>query len=230
MMGILPFIIDLLLVSVFIGGIIKGRNNGFVKTVLSIVATVVGILIAKEYCEPVALWIEENLIRNAAMNSITEVLSYHIGGTVQDMINALPAYIKNAAEYAGVEIESFVSGVITVETVGTATQSIYSAIKEFAIIPAAKVVAFVIIYAIANVLFSIVISIVNNIFRLPILKGLNRTLGMVIGGIKGVFEMYVISALIGFLSMLIPVAEFNEAVQKAVLHSGLWETILNFLK
>ncbi len=229
-MRILPIVIDLLLVSVFIGGIIKGRNNGFVKTALSIVAAIVGILIAKEYCEPVALWIEEHFIRNAATNSITEVLSNHIGGTVQDVINALPAYIKNAAEFAGVEIESFVSGAITTESIGNVSQSIYSSLSEFAIIPAAKVVAFVLIYAIANVLFSIVISLVNNIFRLPILNGLNRILGMIVGGVKGVFEMYVISALIGFLSMLIPVAEFTEAVQKATLHSGLWETILNFLK
>ncbi len=229
-MGILPFIIDFLLVSVFLGGIIKGRSNGFVKTVLSIVAAVVGILIAKEYCEPVALWIEEHFIRNAATNSITEVLSNHIGGTVQDVINSLPAYIKNAAEFAGVEIESFVSGAITTETVGSVSQSIYSSLSEIAIIPAAKVVAFVIIYAVVSVLLSIVISLVNNVFKLPILNGLNRTLGMIIGGIKGVFEMYVISALIGFLSMLIPVAAFTDAVQKAALHSGLWETILNFLK
>ncbi len=229
-MGILPIIIDLVLVFIFIGSILKGRSEGFVRTVLSIIAAIVGILIAKEYCEPVALWIEEHLIRNAATNSIGNVLGYHIGGTVQDVINALPAYIKNAAEFAGVQIENFISETITLETVESATESIYAAIKEFAVIPASRVIAFVIIYVIVNTVLSIGISFVNNFFKLPILKGLNKTLGAVLGGIKGVFEMYVISAVIGFASMLIPVAEFTEAVSKSTLQQGLWETILSFFK
>ena len=229
-MAILSVVIDIALVAVFIGAIIKGRKNGFVKMILSIIATVVAILIAKEYCEPVALWIEENLIRNAAINSIANVLSFNIGGTIQNAIDAMPDYILNAAEYAGVEIESFVSGVITTETVGTATNAIYSAVKDFAIIPAAKIVAFFVIYAIANAVLSIGISFINKIFKLPILKGLNRLLGAVIGGIKGFFEVYIISAAVGFLSMLIPDHEITQAITNTVIQNVLWENILNFLK
>ncbi len=229
-MEILPFIIDLVLVLVFIGAILRGRSEGFVRTVLSVIAAIAGILIAKEYCEPVALWVEEHYIRDAATNSIGNVLGNHIGDTVQEVINALPAYIKNAMEFAEIQIESFVSETINPEAVETATESIYAAIKELAVIPATRVVAFVIIYIIVNAVLSIGISFVSNFFKLPILRGLNKTLGAVLGGIKGVFEMYVISAVIGFASMLIPVAEFAEAVSKATLQQGLWETILSFFK
>ena len=230
-MGLLSIVIDVILIAFFIGGIIKGRKNGFVKMVLSIVATIVAILIAKEYCESVAMWVEENLVRNAAMHSITNVLEFKIGGTIQDAISAIPPYILNAAEYAGVEIESFVSGgIITTETSATATEAIYSAIKEVAIIPAAKVVAFFIIYAIANALLSIGISFINKIFKLPILKGLNRLLGTIIGGIKGFFEMFIISAVVGFLTMLIPDHEIIEAISNTVIQNTLWEILIDFLK
>ena len=229
-MAILSVVIDIALVAVFVGAIIKGRKNGFVKMILSIIAAIVAILIAKEYCEPVSLWIEENLIRNAAINSIANVLSFNIGGTIQNAVDSMPDYILNAAEYAGVEIESFVSGVITTETVGTATNAIYSAVKDFAIIPAAKIVAFFVIYAIANAVLSIGISFINKIFKLPILKGLNRLLGAVIGGIKGFFEIYIISAAVGFLSMLIPDHEITQAITNTVIQNALWENILNFLK
>ena len=230
-MGLLSIIIDFILIAVFIGGIIKGRKNGFVKMILSIVATIVAILIAKEYCESVALWIEENLIRNAAMNSIANVLEFKIGGTIEDAISAIPPYILNAAEYAGVEIESFVSGgIITAETSATATQAIYSAIKEVAIIPAAKIVAFFVIYAILNALLSIGISFVDKIFKLPILKGLNRLLGTIVGGIKGFFEMFIISTVVGFLTMLIPDHEIIEAISNTVIQNTLWEILIEFLK
>ena len=230
-MGLLSIIIDFILIAVFIGGIIKGRKNGFVKMILSIVATIVAILIAKEYCESVALWIEENLIRNAAMHSITNVINFNIGGTIEDAISAIPPYILNAAEYAGVEIESFVSGgIITAETSATATQAIYSAIKEVAIIPAAKIVAFFVIYAILNALLSIGISFVDKIFKLPILKGLNRLLGTIVGGIKGFFEMFIISTVVGFLTMLIPDHEIIEAISNTVIQNTLWEILIDFLK
>lgn len=230
-MGLLSIVIDFILIAVFIGGIIKGRRNGFVKMVLSIIATVVAILIAKEYCEPVALWIEENLIRSAAMHSITNVLEFKIGGTIEDAISAIPPYILNAAEYAGVEIESFVSGgIITEETSATATQAIYSAIKEVAIIPAAKIVAFFVIYAILNALLSIGISFVDKIFKLPVLKGLNRLLGTIVGGIKGFFEMFIISTVVGFLTMLIPDHEIIEAISNTVIQNTLWEILIEFLK
>ena len=230
-MNLLSIIIDLALVAVFVLAVIKGRRNGFVKTVLSIIATIIAVVVAKEFCEPIAIWIEENLVRNAAMSSIANVLEFKIGGTIEDAISAIPPYILNAAEYAGVEIESFVSGgIITDETSATATQAIYSAIKEVAIIPAAKVVAFFVVYAIVNAILSIGISLVNKIFKLPVLKGINRLLGGIIGAVKGVFETYVISAVIGFLSMLIPTHEFPEAVEQTILHSALWESIISFLK
>lgn len=229
-MGALPVIIDFVLVIIFIGAILKGRSEGFVKTVLSILVAIVGIIIAKEYCEPVALWIEEHLIRNAATNSIAEVLGSNVGNTAKEIIDALPVYIKNAAEFAGIQIEKYISQATTPEAIGAATESIYSAIKDFAVIPASKVIAFVILYVIVHAVLSIGVSFIDRFFKLPILKGLNKTLGAVLGGLKGVFEMYVISAVIGFASMLIPVEAFTEAVSKATLQQGLWESILSFLK
>lgn len=228
-MGLLPVIIDLALVFIFIGSILDGSRKGFVRMVLSIIATIVGIVIAKEYSEPVAVWVEEHLIRNAAINSISEALSFHIGDTAQDAINALPDYIHNAARFAEVEMESLISGAVTQENLETATSAIYAAVKDFAIIPAAKIVAFFIIYAICNAILGVGISIVDKFFRLPILKGLNRVLGAALGGIKGVFVMFVVSAVIGFAAMLVPVDEFTHAVSEAELHQGIWETILSFL-
>ena len=87
-----------------------------------------------------------------------------------------------------------------------------------------------ILYVIVHAVLSIGVSFIDQFFKLPILKELNKTLGAVLGGLKGVFEMYVISAVIGFASMLIPVETFTEAVSKATLQQGLWESILSFLK
>ena len=77
---------------------------------------------------------------------------------------------------------------------------------------------------------SIGVSFINKIFKLPILKSLNRTLGAVAGGVKGFFEIYIISAAVGFLSMLIPDHEITQAITNTVLQNALWENAINFLK
>ena len=219
-MSILPIAIDIVLVAVFIGAILDGRRKGFVKMILSIIATAVGVVIAWEYSNPVSVWIEENLVRDAAVNKITEVLSTHVGGTVQEIIDALPAYIKTASEFDGFDLNALLPAVMSQDAVQSVTETLY----------AARIVSFFVILAICSAVLGIGISVIDRFFKLPVLRGLNKTLGSVLGGVKGVFEMYVISGVIGFAAMLIPVEEFGEAVSNATFQQGLWETIVSFLK
>lgn len=229
-MSILPIAIDIVLVAVFIGAILDGRRKGFVKMILSIIATAMGVVIAWEYSGPVSVWIEENLVRDAAINKITEVFSTHVGGTVQEIIDALPAYIKTASEFDGFDLNALLPAVMSQDAVQSATETLYATVQDYAIIPAARIVSFFVILAICSAVLGIGISVIDRFFKLPVLRGLNKTLGAVLGGIKGVFEMYVISGIIGFAALLIPVAEFSEAVSNATLQQGLWETIVSFLK
>lgn len=226
-MELLPIIIDLILIWVLIGCILDGRKKGFVKMILSIVATVISLFVAKEFAEPVAIWVEETFIRNAAINSISNSLSFHIDDTAQEAINALPDYIHNAAKFAGIEMESFISGVITLETVETSTSAIYTAVKDFAIIPAAKIVAFFIIFAISNAVLGILIGVINAVAKLPVLKSLNKLLGGVLGFIKGGIAVYIVSAVFGFVAMIAPDNAFSQAVSETTLQQSFWEVIIS---
>jgi len=229
-MDYLPFIIDAALVIMLLMFIFDGRKKGFVKMVLSIAATILSIMLARELCEPVALWIEKNLIRQAATNSIANALSFHINETVQDAAGALPAYIINAAQYAGFSIDSVISGEITIEAIEKAVPQIYSAIKDFAIIPAAKIVSFFILYVICNGILSFAVSFINKVFKLPILKTFNRFLGSVLGGLKGVFMVFLVSAVLGCATMIVISEDFIDAVEHTYIQQNVWQCLIEFLK
>ncbi len=229
-MNYLSLIIDAALIVILLIFIFDGRKKGFVKMALSIVATVLSIFVARELCEPVALWVEENMIRQAATNSIANVLSFNMNGNIQDAIDALPAYIVNAAEYAGFSIESVISGEITLEAMEKAVPQIYSAIKEFAIIPAVKIVAFFVLYLVCNFVLSIAVSFISKIFKLPVLKSFNKLFGGVLGGIKGVFAVLLMSAVLGFATMIVISEDFINAVENTYIQQNVWQCIVEFLK
>jgi uncharacterized membrane protein required for colicin V production len=229
-MNYISLIIDAALIAVFLVFVFDGRKKGFVKMALSIVATVLSIFVARELCEPVALWVEENMIRQAATNSIANVLSFNMGGNIQNAIDALPAYIVNAAEYAGFSIDSVISGEITLEAIGKAVPQIYSAIKEFAIIPAVKIVAFFVIYLVCNSVLSIAVSFISKIFKLPVLKSFNKLFGGVLGGIKGVFTVLLVSVVLGFATMIVVSEDFVNAVENTYIQQTVWQFLIELVK
>lgn len=226
-MEFLPIIIDLVLVFILISSIFDGRKKGFVKMALSIVATIVGLIVAKEYAEPVALWINEAFVHDGITESIANAISASIGSGADAIVDALPDYIVRAAEAGGVTADSILDGMDL--SVGTAqlAEHICVAVENVFIINAIKLVAFFIIYAICNAILGIGISIVDRFFRLPILKGLNRLLGSVLGGIKGVFVVCIVSAIIGLVTLLLPANEFTQAVEQTNIQSAVWQTLIS---
>ncbi|MBE6772195.1 MAG: CvpA family protein [Ruminococcaceae bacterium] len=227
-MDLLPLIIDLILILIFVSCIIDGRKKGFVKTVLSLAATVIGMLIAYEYAGPVAQWANEAFVKNAAVGSIAGIISAQIGNGTQAIIDAIPSYISEAVQSGGLNISSVVSDIGSSVDAAQAAEQIYGAIYNVIILPALTVIAFLIIYAIISFILSFVISIINRFFKLPILKGLNKLLGGAIGAVKGVAVTVLLSIVLVVVSGFFPDV-LGEAVKEANIPQ-LAADIINSMK
>lgn len=227
-MGLLPLIIDLILVIIFISCIIDGRKKGFVKTVLSLFATVIAMLIAYEYAGPVAQWANEAFVSNAVTGSIADIISAQLGNGAQAIVDAIPSYITEAAKAGGMNILATFSDTCLSINAEQVAEQIYGAIYNVIISPALTVIAFLIIYAIINFILSFVISIINRFFKLPILKGLNKLLGGAIGAVKGVAVVAILSIVLIVASGFFPDV-LGEAVKEANIPQ-LAADIINSMK
>ncbi len=226
-MEFLPIIIDIVLVFILISSIFSGRKKGFVRMALSIAAAVISMIVAYEFAPTVAAWIEESLVREPMTNAIADSISANIGSGAEAIADAIPAYIMKAAELAGANIESFLSGINSPESVSNAAEQIYAVIKDGGIIPAANVLGFFAIYVISNtILSSVVITAINNIFKLPILKGINKLLGGILGGIKGVIVVCIISLVLSAATMLF---KTDNDLLKAIDSSTVISTVVSII-
>lgn len=227
-MNLLPLIIDIILVLIFASCIIDGRRKGFVKTVLSLVATVIGMLIAYEYAGPIAQWANEAFVKNAVTGSIADIISAQLGNGAQAIVDAIPSYITEAAKAGGLSLSAAVSDIGSSVNAEQAAEQIYGAIYNVIISPALTVIAFLIIYAIISFVLSFVISIINRFFKLPILKGLNKLLGGAIGAVKGVAVVALLGVVLVVASGFFPDV-LGEAVKEANIPQ-LAADIINSMK
>lgn len=203
-MEILPLVIDAILILIFFATILDGRRKGFFKTVLSLVATAVSILIAYEYSAPLAEWANEAFIQKAAVNTFAEAISVHLSSGTQAIIDAIPDYIAKAAEAGGVTVSAVVADISSSVDAVKAAEQIYGGIYGILVFPILSVIAFIIIYAISNAVLSFGISFVNNIFKLPVLKSLNKFFGGVIGAVKGIVVIAILSVVLVVVSPIFP--------------------------
>lgn len=224
-MDMLSFVVDAILILILVATIIDGRRKGFFKTVLSLVVIAVSVLIAHEYSAPLAQWANEAFVQKAAVNTFAEVISAHLGAGTQAIIDAIPDYITKAAEAGGVAVSGIVSDIGSSVDAIKAAEQIYGGIYGIIVFPVLSVVAFLIIFAISKAVLSFGVSFVNNIFRLPVLKGLNKMLGGVVGAVKGIVVVAVLGVALVIVSPILP-EEFSAAVNSSTIPNIFADLIL----
>lgn len=229
-MDILPFIIDIILIVVFAGCIIDGRRKGFVKMILSIVATVIAIFIAKEYAEPVAKWINETFVHERIVDSIARAISDSVGSGAAAIANALPDYIVRAAEAIGLTAQGITADLGSNVTAVQAAEQVCSAVEGAFIIPAIQLVSFFIIFAIASAVLNFAASLINGIFKLPLIKSVNKLLGALLGGVKGIIAVLIIGLVFYLISAIAPETPFAAAVEDSAVIKAAWEILNIFIE
>jgi uncharacterized membrane protein required for colicin V production len=225
-MDILPFVIDGILVLIFAATVLDCRRKGFFKTMFSLVATAVSLLIAYEYSAPIAEWANEAFIQNAAVTSLANSISAHLNDGTQAMLDAIPGYITEAAQAVGVSVSGVVSDISSSFDAVQAAEKIYGGVYSVLVFPILSVVSFLIIYAICNAVLSFGIKFLNNIFRLPVLKGLNKLLGGVLGALKGLVIVALLSIILVIVAPILP-EELAEAVNSSIIPNAIHEISIN---
>lgn len=229
-MDILPFIIDIILIVVFAGCIIDGRKKGFVKMILSVVATVIALFIAKEYAEPVANWINESFVHGRIVESISRAISDSVGSGAAAIANALPGYIVRAAEAIGLSAKEITADLGSNVTSVQAAEQICTAVEGAFIVPAIKIVSFFIIFAIGSAVLNFAASFINGIFKLPLIKSVNKLLGAILGGVKGLIAVLIIGLVFWLISSIAPETPFAAAVEDSAIIKTVWEIINSLTK
>ncbi len=218
----LSLAVSLILVAIFIGSVLDGRRKGFVRITLSLLSTIICGLVAAAFADPVATYIAENFVHESFVSGVSLALSNAISDGSKNLAEALPEYIVTAVNNFDAGLLSDISS--SVNTAELA-EKIYSAIESTVIIGILYLIAFFVIFAVCSFVMKFVISAIDKVFRLPVLKNLNKMLGTVVGGIKGLVVLAIISVALYLIATIFPETQFAAAVNGSAVQRIIFETV-----
>lgn len=210
----MAYLLDILLVALFVLCVWIGWRRGFIKTVSGLIALVVALVVASILSGPIANAVYGTAVEPVVMTTLEEQFATEALPTAAQMdaaLEKLPAFVigllKAGEMDSGAAILEKVNAVAAGETVA---QAITDRVITPIVLPLMQMLCSVILFIVAYLLTAIVLRLLDVVAKLPLLKQLNNLLGVVAGAVTGavwvVFVARILFTLawLGWLAWLTP--------------------------
>lgn len=204
--------IDILLGIIIILFLVQGYREGFVRGVLNLVVLFAAIVGAKIFCTPVVDYISKHT------QWITSLESWANGAFSHMLDGKLDTgeWISNAnLELLPSSLQDFVFGFT--DNINKQIGDVSQVFSEKIALLVATIISFIVIFIVLLIVGHILIRIIDRLTKLPLLNGANKGLGTLVGLVKGL----VVVAIISTLFHLASISFANEMLTTAVNESFL---------
>lgn len=183
-------IADILIIAIVAFFVYSSLKRGFVKSIMGSVSRIATIILVFNFSAPFGAYLGESAIGDAVRSKIDDKLQIAYeqsedDGDVQSLIDnmKLPDFIS--AEIAGTN---------------TIADNVADGMREVVFNTVMKVVAGVILYIILRILFMFIIWGLGMIVRLPVIGGIDKSLGIVAGVVNAVIVVGILTLAVAFFA------------------------------
>lgn len=180
-------ILDLILISIIIIFSVMSAKRGFLRTVIEIVGFFVSIWIAFSFSAPLANVTYSMFIENKITESVSDKLNESAVDFKDSAEKCLPEFIINGARVLNIDFDSISSST----NLDATAQSVTDNIARPVIISIIRFIYSSILFAVLAFFVRFFARTTKIVSRIPIVGGLNRILGGIIGIIKGLLIAFV---------------------------------------
>ena len=85
-----------------------------------------------------------------------------------------------------------------------------------------NILAWLLIYVAARIILLILMLVLDGLMQLPVLKTVNNVIGMILGIIMGIFRVYLILAIIYFISNVANIGDLTEMIEGSYVVSHMY--------
>jgi uncharacterized membrane protein required for colicin V production len=240
---------DLIIVLVIGGSALWGYKSGFFSSAFRIVSMVASIFIAYSIYPVVSNILKGSFINASIKNSVVKMLQGIMNGPefqgaakqaqgnaanqlVDRLSNSLPipSGLKStlAEKAANITPDQIPGASQTIEAAKNAAINSVSTVFTGLII---DVISIIVVIILVRVILFVIEKLLNGVFKLPVLKGINQSAGLILGFAEGVLIVFVAAALISLFNVGSLMNSLNDSLQHSLLGSIFYDHnfILRFL-
>jgi len=203
-------IFDLMILGVFLFCLWRGHKNGFIKSFFGFFGSIAAFLLSSFFAGPVGTFLGEKLISPVMEKYLLSSLSERLGTAAENLdFCALPSSCDDILSHFGVSAES-IKEMISSESAAVG-QSAVEQLSETVIRPVSVSIGYAVAYIVLFIILSIVIRIavkaLDLVSKLPILNFSNKTLGVLMGAVWGLFLAIIVSGVMMYLEPMLQGSE-----------------------
>lgn len=194
----MTFLLDLIIILLFIVFVIIGIKRGAIKTLLTLVSVWLSVFLSSVLGSNIAQWVYDAFFKNGIIEGVNNTLTQTgAADSVEKTLESIPDVVFNALSAFGITKDSLLSQ--TEGAVDSAQISVSNAVEGVISPILTSIISFfliIILFILLIVLFKFILKLVNGLFELPILNMFNKAAGGVLGAIEGVALIYLFAVLI----------------------------------
>ena len=215
----MQLVIDILLIVIFALLVFRGWHKGFMKSILGLGRLILSLVITITCGSAFAAWIDAKFVNPPVFEKVYQKFSdiaAEVTATAEGGIDALVEKIPEAFR-----------GYLDLETVDP-TAEINALVEEWSHTVAdsiskviATVIGYVLLFILAFIVLTVVIFIVGKLAKLPVLKTVDKVLGLVVGIASGALAVLFVAVVLSAILGVIGQTEVVEASFMLRLFSGV---------
>lgn len=193
---------DILLIALLVICVVVAARRGFVGTLVHFIGYFAALIGAWLLSRPLAQWIYEKLIDPSVQQGLTEKFEEAGGDLIlgtQQFFSSLPQGVSNALALAGITGDS-AAGVLDFSGADVAVQVSHSIIMP-AVVAILGSILFLVLFSVLLFVVRHFVRVSRLIGRIPLVGGINRFLGAVLGVVEGCIAAYLAVCVIHLLSI-----------------------------
>ena len=183
----MKYLLDAVVILIFLLCVIIGHKRGFIKTVAGIVALIAALAVSSLLSAPLSEYVYDKTIEPTIVETVDTQMTQVKGNVTEKLAytyESLPNIVKTLLNQTGIAGgEEFA---LSVPIYGSTpiSQNIADMIRPI-LLPLINALCSLVLFFIAYIVASVILRLFNVVAKLPLLKQLNKSLGLLGGIVSG---------------------------------------------
>ncbi len=192
--------LDLALLAILVIAVVVAAKRGFLATILKLCGTALALAVSWLAATGLSDTVFNTFFKNNLIEQTSQMISEGGQVSIQAVVDKLAAFLPDSLVEHLIGGGEQLQGILDSDTPGIAAQVVDQIIAPL-FLPIISVVVFFVSFAVVSVLIGFLASALTNVNHIPIMGGLNRTLGIVTGVVLGV--VYILLALCALWAVIV---------------------------
>ncbi len=200
----MSLILDIILIAILVAFIASAVKKGFMLSLLELVAVIAALALAFSFSPVVAQGVYDGVVENVMIEALEEQIDQNVNASdiaenAELTLSVLPEFIVSLAENAGVDVAKIKDTIATADlsSENLATELV-TKVAEPITVGVLTAVFFIILAILLVFVLKFVAKLLSKAFDLPLVGKVNKTLGGILGAIKGIVVLVFICTILNF--------------------------------